>query len=118
MYVDLLSRGLEEGDQKPFWRYVRSQRQDHQGVSPLRSGAQLLSDAAANAELLSKQFCSVFTADEPDTVDIQLEGPQYPQMESLNVTEAGVCKLLKNLNPGKASGTGRDTYSTTTVVSR
>jgi len=25
-------------------------------------------------------------------------------MEPLNVTEAGVCKLLKNLNPGKAAG--------------
>ena len=39
-------------------------------------------------QLLSKQFCSVFTADESDTADIQLEGPQYPLMGPLNVTEA------------------------------
>lgn len=37
-YVNgILTRAyLEQGDQKPFWRYIHSQRQDNQGVSPLR----------------------------------------------------------------------------------
>jgi len=46
----------------------------------------------------------VFTKDTPETADIRLQGPQYPPLEKLVVTEVGVCKLLKNLNPGKASG--------------
>ena len=42
--------------------------------------------------------------DEPETANISLEGPSYPPQYPLHVTEAGVHKLLKNLNPGKASG--------------
>ena len=75
-----------------------------QGVSPLKSGSQLCSDAFTKATLLSKQFSSVFTHDTPDTANIQLQGPQYPPLESLVVAEDGVHKLLTNLNPGKASG--------------
>ena len=32
---NVLQVGLEQGDSKPFWRYVRAQRQDFSGVSPL-----------------------------------------------------------------------------------
>ena len=104
-YVNrMLSRGLEESAQKPFWRYVRSQRQDNQGVSSLLKGNKLRSDPATTAGILSEQFCSVFTVDKPETANISLEGPSYPPQDLLHVTEAGVHKLLKNLNPGKASG--------------
>ena len=59
-YVNgILTQGLEEGNQKTYWRYIRSQKQDNQGVSPLRSGNQLHSDAQTKAELLSRQFSSV-----------------------------------------------------------
>ena len=100
----MLSQGLKKGDQKPFWRYVRSQRQDNQGVSPLLKGNKLLSDPGTKARILSEQFCSVFTVDEPETANISLGGPSYPPHDPLHVTEAGVQKLLKNLNSGKASG--------------
>ena len=36
--------------------------------------------------------------------NIALEGPAYPPHPELDVTDAGVHKLLNNLNPGKASG--------------
>ena len=97
---NMLTQGLEDNDQKPFWRYIRSQRQDSQGVSPLLKGNKLHSDPATKAEILSQQFSSVFTVDEPDTSNISLEGPSYPLHDPLHVTEAGVLKLLKNLNPG------------------
>ena len=100
----MLPRGLEGGDQKPFWRYVRSQRQDNQGVSSLLKGNKHWSDPATKAGILSEQFCSVFKVDEPGTANISLEGPSYPPHDPLHVNEAGVHKLLKNLNPGKVSG--------------
>ena len=31
---DVLQLGLDKGDTKPFWRYVRAQRQDNAGVAP------------------------------------------------------------------------------------
>ena len=57
--------GLERGDTKPFYGYVKSQQQDSQGVSPLRAHGQLFSDAASEARMLSEQFKSVFTKDDP-----------------------------------------------------
>ena len=96
--------GARRRGSETFLAYVRSQRQDNQGVSPLLKGNKLRSDPATKAGILSQQLCSVFTVDEPDTANISLEGPSYPPHDQLHVTEAGVHKLLKNLNPGKASG--------------
>ena len=59
----ILKDGLEQGNNKPFYQYVKSQQQDSQGVAPLREKAsgQLYSDASSKARLLSEQFKSVFT---------------------------------------------------------
>ena len=100
----ILTEGMESGNQKPLWRYIHSQRQDSQGVSPLKEGSQLFSDAITKAKILSKQFSSVFTIDTPETADTKLEGPSYPSIRELHVSEAGIEKLLRNLNPGKAAG--------------
>ena len=104
-YVNnILQDGLEKGDSKPFWRYVKAQKQDSQGVAPLRSGNKLLTDSKSKAEVLSTQFSSVFTRDTEETANIRLEGPSYPPISPLTINETGVEKLLANLNPGKASG--------------
>ena len=44
-YIDsMLQTGLDEGNSKPFWRYIRSLRQDNIGVSPLKNGGKLEPD--------------------------------------------------------------------------
>ena len=104
-YVNsILQDGLDKGDSKPFWRYVKAQKQDSQGVAPLRSGNKLLSDSNSKAEVLSTQFSSVFTRDTEDTAEVRLEGPSYPPIPPLNIYNTGVEKLMANLNPSKASG--------------
>ena len=40
----VLQVGLEQSDPKPFWRYVRAQRQDFSGVSPLLQKGKLITD--------------------------------------------------------------------------
>ena len=64
----MLKEGLEQGSNKPFYQYVKSQKQDNQGVSALRDKAtgQLHSDPADKARLLSEQFKSVFTRSDPE----------------------------------------------------
>ena len=89
---------------KPFYGYVKSQQQDSQGVSPLRERGQLFSDAPSKARILSEQFKSVFTRDNPDVEDTRLRGPDLPDIRPLNISPQGVEKLLKDLNPRKASG--------------
>ena len=100
---DILQLSLDDNNPKPFWRYVRSQRQDNVGVSALKAGGRLFSDGLTKAELLSKQFSSVFTKEDKSNVD-KLFGPYYPDINDLTINIEGVEKLLSGLNPSKASG--------------
>jgi len=104
-YVNgILSDGLENGDTKPFYRYVKSQQQDNQGVCPLCDHGQLYSVALSKARILSEQFKSVFTRDDPQSADQKLPGSGHPTIPLLTIDTNGVVKLLHNLNPRKASG--------------
>ena len=52
----ILTTGLESGDTKPFWKYVRSQKQEHFGITALRSNGSLYTDRSSKSEILNKQF--------------------------------------------------------------
>ena len=98
-----LSESLEQKNSKPLWRYIKSKRQDGNGVSPLKENGQLHSDSRRKAEILNNQFCSFFTSE--DTKDIpKLPGPPNTEMPKFKITVQGVTKLLEGLNGGKASG--------------
>ena len=98
-----LQIALELGDRGPFWRYIRSQKQDNVGISPLKDRGKLRTDSMEKAEILSNQFKSVFTQ-EDNTVIPHLHGPNYPTISILEVTPIGVTKLLNGINPKKAQG--------------
>ena len=98
-----MQAGLDKGDSKPFWRYVRAQRQDNSGVSPLLNKGKLYSDNSEKAKILNDQFSSVFTRE--DTSDIpKLSGQNFPDIAELCISPEGVEKLLRGINPSKASG--------------
>ena len=99
----MLNDGLESGNHKPFWRYVKSQRQDNCGVSPLKWNGELHSDSKDKAQILNDQFSSVFTKDEQHAKTV-LEGPSLPPLAGLNISEKGVAKLLKEIDPSNAGG--------------
>ena len=101
---DILQTTQETGNNKPFWSYIKSQKQDSTGVAPLRFEGNLCSDAEGKAKALSEQFSSVFTEDTPETANIKSEGPSYPPIPDLTIREEGIEKLLAGLNPSKASG--------------
>ena len=59
--------------------------------------------AQGKAEILSKHFESVFTAEDRDNLpDISTE--QYPSMANFTITTQGIENLLKKVNPPKANG--------------
>ena len=63
-YVNqIINKGLEEKNTKPFWKYIKSKKSDNIGVSPLKENCQLFSESKKKAEILLKQFKSVFTID-------------------------------------------------------
>ena len=95
----------KENDTRPFWRYVKSQHQENCGVAPLKSDGQLHPDGGKKAEILNKQFTSVFTSDEEDVnSETTLEGPSIAPIDQIIVSEASVAKMLHNLDTKKACG--------------
>ena len=94
---------LESGDTKPFWKYVRSQKQEHFGVTAIRSNGSLYTDSSSKSKILNKQFKSVFTSPSLDETP-KLPGQPFPPMKDLRITERGIYKLTDGINTSKSSG--------------
>ena len=98
-----INEGLKENNTKPFWKYVKSKKEDSIGVSPLKSGNHLVTDGKGKAEKIISQFQSVFTKDDGGSI------PAFPQrvnnpLPPLTVDRNGVTKLLQNIKISKAAG--------------
>ena len=88
-----------------MYMYVKSRKQDNIGVSPLKSNGQLVNDSKGKADILINQFKSVFTREENKTTKhISTKCRSIPDLE---IRSEGIEKLLKNINPSKASGPNR-----------
>ena len=98
-----IEQGLKENNQKPFWRYVKSRRQEIAGTAPLKNGPYLESCSTGKAKILLRQFCSVFTKDNTSSQP-DIPGNPFPEAEPLRINQDGVEKLLRNLNASKAAG--------------
>ena len=104
---NILLDSLASFDTKPFWRFVKTQRQENCGVAPLKSktSGSLLADSKSKAETLNSQFTSVFTDDDKDPyANTTIEGPSIPPIDDIIFVNDGVVKLLKTLNTKKACG--------------
>ena len=88
---------------KPFWRYIRSQWKDNLRVAALKEDGRLFSDGTKEADILSRQFASVFTRGSVRT-QARLYGPNYPAIKPLTIDQCRVEKQLQGQNVGKASG--------------
>ena len=94
---------MNKNNSKPFWKYVKSRKQDNIGVAPLKKQGQLVNDSKEKAQILLEQFASVFTRRTnntlPDT-NIRIKDP----IQQITIRTEGVKKLLLNINTSKASG--------------
>ena len=90
---------------KKFWSFIKSKRCDSMGIAPLRQEDGInYSDKEMQANILNRQFSSVFNQNEtPSTIKDKGPSP-YETMPPIKVTNQGVLKLLRNLNIHKATG--------------
>ena len=100
---DIIGSAFEDNDSKPFWKFIKSCKNDSPGVASLKSQGLLHSDSATKAELLNAQFKSVFTKEDLASSP-KLDGHKYPSIENIIIAVDGVEKLFKNIKPHKASG--------------
>ncbi len=98
-YVNyILQESLAKKDTKCFWRHVKSNRQDSMGVSPLQEKGVLQSDSSSKAQILNRQFQSVFTMEDVTTI------LTLPDLEQLWIDVKGVAKQLATIKTSKAPG--------------
>ena len=93
---------------KRFWQYIKHCKQDKQGIAPLKHEGLLTNDPKAKANILNKQFQSVFSQSAPPPLKLlchqTLNKNSFNDMLPFNITCEGVLKLLKGLKPHKAAG--------------
>jgi hypothetical protein len=94
----------QTGNSKRFWSFVKGKRQENSGVPPLKDAqGYLRSEASAKADILNRQFHSVYTREKEGNMP-NLGQQCYPTMDHIRVNIHGVHKLLRELDPHKAPG--------------
>lgn len=88
---------------KKLYSYIKSQKTENTGIAPLRSEGTLHTNPVEKANILNTQFQSAFTS-EANTNIPDKGTSNYPKMEPINISREGVYKLIKNINPNKATG--------------
>jgi hypothetical protein len=95
--------GTEKNNTKPFWKYVKSRKQDNIGVAPLKERGHLINNSKEKAQIPIKQFSSVLTREKVNKMPKTHRRIQQ-NISNIKITQDGVAKLLRNINPSKASG--------------
>ena len=105
---------------KKLYSLLKHSKQDSRGIASLKKDKRTFSVETDKANILNNQFQSVFSPKSPDSLkslaqrtlqdicdlgtNLPFEASPFPRMLDINVSIEGIEKLLKNLNPHKASG--------------
>ena len=77
---------------KTFWSYLKHKRVYNCGIGTLREGDRLITDSTEKAEVLNRQFNSVFTPPTIDATPVQ----SVSDMPDFTVSTEGVHSQLPN----------------------
>ena len=94
-----------KNNNKLFWRYVNSQRTSNSNIPDLkREDGTLTSNDAEKAELLNKQFTSVYTEEDINNIPVSEPLPILSNLDHFEVQQHEVKKMLKALRTQKSCG--------------
>ena len=102
-YESYVKTLIDDDKNKNMWRFIKSRKCDSVGVSPLADQNRIYTTDKEKADILNKQFCSVFTPSDGETTS-QPNTTDHPIMPDIVINVNGVEKLLTNLNVKKAAG--------------
>ena len=94
---------MEKNNAKPFWKYVKSRKQDNIEVAPLKERGHLINNSKEKAQIIIKQFSSVFTREKVNKMPNPHRIVQQ-NIPNIKITQYRVAKLMWTINPSKASG--------------
>ena len=84
------------------YSYIKSKKHDNVSVAPLRSGGKYFIDDTKKADILNKQYCSVFSENDEEIPIIR--NPTVDTMNDIIISEKGVLLLLQRIKSFKAAG--------------
>ena len=89
---------------RDFYRYINSQKKDNHGIPALkrRGGTGITASETEQAGEFNSQFTDVFN--KSDHIEVPFLSRSASFMDHSVVSNEGVTKLLKGLNPSKALG--------------
>ena len=102
-YLNNLLDPEQDSTSKIFWKYMKARKQDSVSIGTLKADGIITESAESKANLLNKQFVSVFTKDDLSNIPDKSQSPFKP-MDEIVVNENGVKKCIDCLNEKKASG--------------
>ena len=89
--------------QKRFWSYIKSLWKDTGGVAPLKDNGRFHVNPREKADILNRQYESTWTREDKTSIPVP-DGNPFPSIKDKQVTNEGITKLPRKLNPGKTSG--------------
>jgi len=99
-----LYKPLLTGDSKPFYRYIKQNRENGCDIIPdLKYNGNIATSSVEKANMLNKFFESVFISDSGNSSPTDF--PHLPvDTSNLDITKDGVHKLLKDIKISKSCG--------------
>lgn len=89
---------------KNLFTYIKSMRNDKSGIAALRKDGILTENVKEKANILNEQFRKAFSVETSEKKIPDKGTSHFPHMQNINITVAGVTKLLHQINPHKATG--------------
>ena len=100
---NIIHESYENGKKKKLFSYIKSLRPDFCGVDTLQKDGILYSDDQDKANVLNYYLLTVFTKSDNSVLPNMGLSP-YPDINEIEITIAGVKKLLLGLDPSKSPG--------------
>ena len=95
----------DDSSNKKLFSYIKSRKQENVGIPDLKSEKGLpIRDPLKKANLIHKQFDSVFSNPSPPIQANFDKFDKVPTIPNIEITSPGIKKLLETLNPHKAIG--------------
>ena len=95
----------DDTSNKKLFAYVKSRKQENVGIPDLKSERGLpIRDPKLKADLIHKQFDSVFSNPSPPVQAPEVNFDKIPTIPDIEVTSPGIRKLLEKIDPHKAIG--------------
>ena len=86
------------------YKVYRKDRLNKTCITPMKDNGRLLNASKDKADILNRQYQSVFAQEDPGPLIPDPDGDPFLAMKDITVKEQGVRKLLQKTNIRKASG--------------